>query len=275
MSDILSPVLPFHLIQGIRLAHALMESRFEICIPESHADKFTILEELFGINYKTGTKEAIKIDAIQVSHSEPITSVGSIARPLIFPHAILSHCQSLWKPDRDIKISFAGLVTDKRAELISQWCRINIKEYSNNLPNQNPMLHKLSNALRQKLSLSPKSFSSQIGELNLWSSIRGRTFPIKSWDKEYFDLLARSRFVLCPSGDYVWSYRFFETILCGAIPVVEQSCEAYDGFIFKMMSDPIEDLKWSTDIVRHNYDLCIERISIPTDELNDELSLLL
>uniref|UniRef100_A0A7S2JPK8 Exostosin GT47 domain-containing protein n=1 Tax=Haptolina brevifila TaxID=156173 RepID=A0A7S2JPK8_9EUKA len=39
-------------------------------------------------------------------------------------------------------------------------------------------------------------------------------------DDEYADLSARSRFVLCPTGDDVYSFRFVEALSCGAVPVI-------------------------------------------------------
>jgi hypothetical protein len=44
-----------------------------------------------------------------------------------------------------------------------------------------------------------------------------RTF----FDRKYFQVLANSRFTLCPRGDKPWSMRFFEAILSKSIPVVE------------------------------------------------------
>lgn len=43
------------------------------------------------------------------------------------------------------------------------------------------------------------------------------------FDEEYFSILSRSEFTLCPAGDAPWSMRFFEAILAGSIPVVENS----------------------------------------------------
>lgn len=39
-------------------------------------------------------------------------------------------------------------------------------------------------------------------------------------DTEYPDLSGASRFVLCPTGDDVYSFRFVEALSCGAIPVI-------------------------------------------------------
>ena len=41
------------------------------------------------------------------------------------------------------------------------------------------------------------------------------------FDKNYFSVLCRSKFTLCPAGDAPWSMRFFEAILCKSIPILE------------------------------------------------------
>lgn len=40
-------------------------------------------------------------------------------------------------------------------------------------------------------------------------------------NKFYFSSMRKSKFVLCPAGDSPWSFRFYETLMCGSIPIVE------------------------------------------------------
>jgi len=40
-------------------------------------------------------------------------------------------------------------------------------------------------------------------------------------DTEYFENLSKTKFALCPVGTCKWSYRFFESIMCFCIPVLE------------------------------------------------------
>lgn len=47
-------------------------------------------------------------------------------------------------------------------------------------------------------------------------------------DNDYFEGLSASKFGLAPVGDCPWSYRFFEAIMCEAIPIIGQS--DYDIF---------------------------------------------
>jgi len=50
-------------------------------------------------------------------------------------------------------------------------------------------------------------------------------------DKEYYQKLCNTKFSLCPIGQCPWSYRFFESIMCFAIPVLENkedvNCKDY------------------------------------------------
>lgn len=39
-------------------------------------------------------------------------------------------------------------------------------------------------------------------------------------DREYYKVLATSRFTLAPSGDVPWSMRFFEAVMAGSVPIV-------------------------------------------------------
>lgn len=269
--DTFHPVLPLNLIQGIRLAHALMETRFKVCIPEKNAYNLIQIKHCFGVEYQIGTNNIVSIDSFNVNHKIPSTSVGRIEKTLIFPHGILSRCRKLWSDERNIKVSFAGLVTEKRKRVISQFCRLNCFPDGGQLPNLNPMWNRILNRSRTWLGLSPQSRSVEIGDLTLWASRRGRTFPVKAWDEEYYRLLGRSQFVLCPSGDYTWTYRFFESVLCGAVPIVEDYCEAYNGFYFYSMKEPLENMRWSHKIAEINYNYAINKLSIKKHRLENEL----
>lgn len=273
--DSFCPVFPINLIQSVRLAHALMETRFNVHFPEEHASKLRRLKHCFSVDYKIGAESIPRIDAFRVNHKQPLTSIGEIERPLIFPHEILNHCRELWAEDREIKVAFAGLVTGERKKVISQFCNLNWPSRGGKLPNLNPIWHRALNRFRNWVGLDPRSRSVEVGELTLWSSRRGRTFPIKAWDDEYYRLLSHSQFVLCPSGDYTWTYRFFESVLCGAIPIVEENCEAYNGFFFYEMGNPVEKLEWSTDIVKRNYDKAAKKLSIKKSKLENEIDKLL
>jgi len=44
----------------------------------------------------------------------------------------------------------------------------------------------------------------------------------------YYAKLRSSEFALCPDGDFTWTYRFLEAIMCGAIPILERKTSPID-----------------------------------------------
>lgn len=80
--------------------------------------------------------------------------------------------------------------------------------------------------------------------------------------------MAKSQFVVCPNGTFVWTYRFFEAALCGAIPIVEDTCDLYEGFVFYRMSDPVAKLIWTHEIAEHNFRQAERLLTIPVEDLN-------
>lgn len=266
---------PYRLIQGIRLVHALMESSYRVHVPTQHADKFTRLREAFGADFTVGADGVPELTPVALSHREPRTAIGSLERPLIFPHAIVRHCRRLWAAERTVRVSFAGLLTDKRRAVLDRWVRGAIPAARVRLGERTLLDRLKSGAWRRQSGSGAGQMLIDSGDLVLWASDRGRQFPGKSWDEEYHALLARSQFVLCPCGDYVWSYRFFEAVLCGAVPIVEQPCPAYDGFSYRTMDDSLSDARWNPADAQRNAEVCEARLTVPTQELNAEIASLL
>ncbi len=258
-------------LQQMRFVHALTESEFEIAVPAAEQAKFALLREKFGVHFCKDRSHALDITNHLIISREPKCSLGDVSRPLIYPQAIASYCRSLWAETREHRYSFQGLVTGKRKRLIETWIERNVTGERFRLQNQQSILCTLWRTVLAGTGLD-STRKQKVGALLLWSSDRGRRFPIKAWDEEYFRLLANSQFVLCPSGDCVWSYRFFEAILCGALPIVEKTCPAYDGFRFFAFDDRADALNWSREDVEYNHRLGIERLTVPTKTLNDELA---
>lgn len=44
---------------------------------------------------------------------------------------------------------------------------------------------------------------------------------------EYFETMCKSKYCLCPAGDAPWSFRFYETLMCKSIPIVESWHHTY------------------------------------------------
>jgi hypothetical protein len=176
----------------------------------------------------------------------------------------------LWNDRRKYRYSFQGLITEKRGILIKQWLDEKLNQQIN-LQNNNNLVYRIKRKIFSKFGFDTTK-KRMVGELLLWESDRGRKFPIKAWDNNYYKVLANSDFVLCPSGDCIWSYRFFESILCGAIPIVEKNCIAYEGFRFFTFKDRTNELKWSLEDAEYNYQLCVKKLTIPPSILNNEIT---
>lgn len=43
----------------------------------------------------------------------------------------------------------------------------------------------------------------------------------------YFETMCQSKYVLCPAGDAPWSFRFYETLMCKSLPIVESWHHTY------------------------------------------------
>jgi hypothetical protein len=259
----------FALIQQIRLVHAIAESGFEIAVPGGELDKFSILRERFGLNLATARPDDPSLTPfVTIDHATPSTAVGSIVRSLIFPRAIVDHCRTLWPASRAHRYSFAGLMTENRRALLEAW----MARRANGGAGVAAKTNFGDFVRRQWIRWRGADRRRRIGDVTVWSSERGRRFPTKAWDEEYFQLLADSEHVLCPSGDYQWSYRFFEACLCGAIPIVEQATPLYDGFRYRLMTDPHDAAPWSAADAEHNYRSCAARIVVPVEDLDGELA---
>lgn len=67
------------------------------------------------------------------------------------------------------------------------------------------------------------------------------------FDEDYFRILCGSQFTLCPAGDRPWSMRFYESILCRSIPILEKPehsgrnpLEYSIGYKFFLLGDQLE-----------------------------------
>lgn len=224
--------LPMHLIQSIRVCHALIEAGVELSVNKNDVEKFEHLKSYFDIDFHTDREDAKKVDNISLSHEEPKVEIGGLQVPLLYPKAIPQRCRSMWRSDRDYNFLFMGLITEERKVILDDW-EDKLKKAK---INQRPIIK---------------------------DSRRGREFPGKAWDEEYYLYMSNARTVLCPNGDFVWTYRFFEAAMCGAIPIVEDTCELYEGFIFFKMSDDPRKIKWSEEAARHNHRKVIELLTLP------------
>jgi len=287
--------LPANLIQAIRLTHALLETPFDVHLPSEHAHKLRRLQDVFGIELREADDTAPPLPGISVEHNVdggPVSRVGRIERPLIFAHGMADHLETLWPKARRLRVSFAGRLHEARRTVIEEWMSLQFPDLDIPMPNQSAVDRRVDRRkqlqswgerwlrgplrhLRQWIELPPAEQSVRRGGVLLMTSDRGWGFPTKAWDHTYFQTLADSSFVLCPDGRFVWTYRFFEAVLCGAIPIVENTCELYDGFRYFTMDDPIKEMMWNEADALHNASHCRKRLTVPRSDMNDEIRRLL
>jgi len=281
--------LNFDVIQSIRLLHVLLESHGDVRVYPLDLPKLRKLKEVFGLEISDDVENAPILPGIETDHEEtPTTRIGQITRPLLFAHGMVEKCRSFWSADRTIRACFSGRLHRERRLVLQQWVRRQFPDATVDLPSQSAVDRRVrfQNALQkyarrilrgplrrfQKyVRIPPVERRTTIRDIVFETSDRGWRHPTKAWDASYFQRLANSKFVLCPDGKFVWTYRFFEAVLCGAIPVIQNWCPLYDGFRYHTMEDPVEALDWNRADALHNFNLCRKRLTVSLDRLNAEV----
>ena len=248
-----------NLIQSIRLIHAIAETGHRVSVPPKVWWRLRTLRRRFGVGLTVAPPGlAARLDA-SVSHREPTTRIGELTRPLVFPHAIVETLFSMWPTERRPGVLFVGLMTDARRRFVSEWAgrhEVQVDELVG--PSEGGLVARVDQAWEQDANPN---------RLIACESRRGRDFPVKAWDEDYYRLMASARYVLCPSGDFVWTYRFFEAALCGAVPIVEETCSLYDGYTHYRSSDAPSDYAWDADVATANREKAVADLTIERSEL--------
>jgi hypothetical protein len=83
------------------------------------------------------------------------------------------------------------------------------------------------------------------------------------FDENYFNVMGKSKFCLCPAGDDMWSMRFYEALMCKCIPIVNTVEETYRSeaeakldYKYYLSSD--NDFIYREDWVEHNYNIFLK-----------------
>ena len=175
---------------------------------------------------------------VDVDHNLPRTQIGHVVRPLIYPHQFFDLYRQEWT-DRTVNASFTGRGGPTRRETLSRWQRRNGKAAV------------------------------------VWSDV-GKKWPGKAWDPPYVATLAATRFALCPvsyfSDNVFWLYRFFDACAAGALPVVDQVFPLYEGFVYGLMSSPVDSLEWSEEAADANFRRVRDLLTVPHDEIRDAVN---
>ena len=92
-----------------------------------------------------------------------------------------------------------------------------------------------------------KDFASENSYINLTN--KGWKMPKELFDSTYYQLLCNSKFALCPRGKFLWTYRFYEALMCGSIPIVDKNFEEPSmlGFKYYYYQKPLTH-RFSVDI---------------------------
>lgn len=267
--------VPFRFIQNLRLAHALLELDYRVFVSAEEAPKFVQLRKVFGVRPEIGGEKHPVLEPIEIRHKGlPSVRFGSIERPLIFPQGVFDRCRGLWRPERQYRYGFAGLMSDDRRDVLTRWMGKWFPGASPVIPPaaepRDGILRRIARRITGATAGERRDFLPE-AETVVWQSFRGRNFPGKAWDDHYFRLLGDLEFALCPNGNSVWTYRFFEAVMCGAIPIVEEGCPVYEGFRYLRMDEPETSRRWEEAIAVHNFELCRERLTVDADALRLEV----
>jgi hypothetical protein len=265
--------LAFNYLQEIRLAQAIVESDYKICVDQSHEIKFRELYKHFDLDLEFAKQDnyvEINDEHVHIQHTgeSPETRLLNLSKPLILPAHMLDACKEMWKGNRQFDYAFIGLITGRRKKWINQILRRQVNGY-----NDYTRFLALNLKLYRLLHFTSKGKKNVL----ITASEKGRKFPGKSWDNDYYMMLANSKFALCPSGDAgcPWTYRFFEAILCGAIPLVETVSPAYNYFKYYTTDTNPEEIVFSREIIQHNFEMAKKHLTVEKAKLNNQLKELL
>jgi pyruvyltransferase len=163
-----------------------------------------------------------KYQNLSINHILGTTTINNQIYGLIFPPSMISMISGLSKEKR-YEYYFKGLITDSR-----KW----VYDFQ-----------------------TPSSF--------IQTSTYGRDPSKKyAYDMDYYTNMSLSKFVICPIGGCPWSYRFFEAIMCFAIPIMEKDttdkyCKDYTYF------EVGDTYIYSHDVALKNYTIFLEKNGVP------------
>lgn len=229
--------LDLNYLQNIRFLCALLEIDKDISVPLTFKSTMSFLNNYFNYDVTYDTENLKKPDFIDFNHQKPYIKYKNITKPLVFPKKLIDFCN---KPVSKIyDFTFTGIKTQNRAEILNKW----LEKYTG-----------------KNISLKNKN-RFEFDKSFIKFSKNGRIFPHKAMDKNYYKTLMHSKFVLCPNGDFVWTYRFFEAVMCNAIPVIEEYCDIYKDFVFYTMDSSPKTLKYDKKIIKHNQKILIKNFT--------------
>lgn len=187
-----------------------------------------------------------RVPRSQVPHPD------SQLRPALFPRSFVRRVSDL-NCKKELEFNFRGAL---RSDLITWQHRQWVIEFAKSRFGEDSHFQATdSNSIRLHKPLG--SFD----KTKLCSGFVPKEVPLNQrsfFDEEYFRIMCRSRFTLCPAGDASWSMRFHEAILCRSIPVLEHpghagrnESEYAIGYHFSLREDPA--FEYNESLVEENY----------------------
>ena len=170
------------------------------------------------INIEQVTTDYSQIDLL-TDHKIPITNLNNYhTSPLIFPRLILKRYFKEFNSKLD-KIFFKGNLSMPRI----------IDSFRLFIENKDFLALYI---LLLNLFLFNKEFIINTKKSYFEFTLNGRNNKIKYLDPNYFNQMSMYKYIFCPRGDFLWTYRFFETIQVGSIPICKIKHNIYEDFIF-------------------------------------------
>jgi hypothetical protein len=257
--------LDFHQyrIQEVRLIQALIEAKWEVGIPPQIAATFLAAGQEYCVKVSPIAQRWQNLKII-IDHEKPRTAVEAIERTLIFPEAFFYDARKSWSSNRPVRMAFSGFPTPSRLNLALTLCKLNCNKW-------NPILIALKLSLpclrdfqnNWSLSWVNKLLRQLLPEDHIEFTSRGRNQSLKIRDERYLALLLGALFALCPKGDFVWTYRFYEATICGCSPVIDQGLIHYEGYFLLHIGDDLQSL--STTELEANYQKSFEELTCRTE----------
>ena len=198
---------------------------------------------------KTRLPQTYKTIEISVEHSKPETMVtGFLTAPLIFPRVISNNLFRKFS-EKDDRIYFRGLLTLRR-----------VIEISSVLMNKKDLYGLVFLAIN--LILGRRQFTVETKKVYFKFSQRGRQLEHKFLDEAYYEEMSHFKYVFCPQGDFIWTYRFFEAIQVGSMPCLTKTCSLYKDFTYINVKSELEKTKDYQSKIPVNLNLIKNKFSL-------------
>lgn len=239
-------------IQEIRAIHSIMEYKKSILIEQDERiiNIFNFLSKYFrNVRITTNLNKESENYKVYVNHLIPNVIFENKTYPLLFPIEFIDRFINL-NTNKDLDFVFIGQITKNRILSLLKFALLQ-KKYS-------LMAKTFLTIIKMVLKQTREGSVVCKNDLFIFTN-RGRNEINKYFDEDYFSILLRAKYVICPSGDYDWTYRFFEAIICFAIPYA-QSLELYQNYSFNILFK--ENLDFSRDEKLNNLETLVRTLTI-------------